>query len=48
MKDPVKYCQLYKDDGCSHVDGTLCDFNTCDMRLNYIELIETYNLLEEE
>ena len=24
--DPVHSCQLYKDRGCSHVDGFLCDF----------------------
>ena len=34
-KDPVKHCDLYKDDGCAHVDGYLCDFETCSMRLDY-------------
>lgn len=34
-KDPVKHCTLYKDEGCSHVDGILCDFDTCSMRINY-------------
>jgi hypothetical protein len=37
-KDPVKHCELYKDDGCSHVDGFLCDYETCEMRLEYMEL----------
>ena len=36
MKDPVKHCDLYKDEGCSHVDGFLCDFETCSMRLDYV------------
>lgn len=36
MKDPVKHCDLYKDEGCAHVDGFLCDFDTCPMRLEYI------------
>ena len=37
-KDPVKHCDLYKDDGCSHVDGFLCDYETCEMRLEYMDL----------
>lgn len=34
-KDPVKHCNLYKEEGCVHVDGTLCDFNTCTMRTDH-------------
>ena len=37
MKDPVKHCDVYKEDGCSHVDGYLCDFETCDIRLKWAE-----------
>ncbi|BAW19181.1 hypothetical protein [Ralstonia phage RP12] len=36
--DPVKHCRVYldKENGsCAHVDGMLCDFNTCSMRLEY-------------
>ena len=33
--DPVKHCRLYKDEGCSHVDGMLCDFPKCDMNDKY-------------
>ncbi len=33
--DPVKHCELYKKEGCSHVDGYLCDFKTCKMRIDY-------------
>jgi hypothetical protein len=38
--DPVKYCELYKDSGCSHVDGMLCEMETCKERLEYVELQE--------
>lgn len=33
-QDPVKHCNVYKQFGCSHVDGYLCDFKDCDIRLN--------------
>lgn len=49
-KDPVKYCNLYKEEGCAHVDGILCDFETCSMRITYdnkylalVELVEEHN-----
>jgi hypothetical protein len=35
--DPVKLCGVYKDKAggsCVHVDGPLCDFATCSMRLD--------------
>jgi hypothetical protein len=35
MTDPVKHCKLYSDEGCAHVDGFLCDYETCDMRIIY-------------
>lgn len=35
MKDPVRHCDLYKDEGCSHVDGYLCEFDSCDMRYQH-------------
>jgi hypothetical protein len=41
--DPVKHCILYKKLGCSHVDGMLCNFDTCKERL-YTEIWE----LEEQ
>lgn len=31
-EDPVKHCVIYKRYGCAHVDGFLCDFNTCEER----------------
>ena len=30
--DPVQFCEVYKEDGCSHVDGPLCDMRTCSLR----------------
>jgi len=27
--DPVRHCDLYKSEGCAHVDGFLCDMKTC-------------------
>ena len=34
-KDPVMKCELYKKEGCSHVDGFLCDYNKCTMRMEF-------------
>ena len=31
--DPLKYCRLYKEQGCSHVDGFLCNVDTCRERI---------------
>lgn len=31
LNDPVKKCELYKKEGCSHVDGILCDYPKCSM-----------------
>lgn len=33
--DPVHKCKVYLNKGCSHVDGILCDFLTCNIRLEY-------------
>lgn len=35
IKDPISHCILYKEEGCAHVDGMLCDFDTCSMRIGY-------------
>lgn len=35
--DPVKHCEVYKDEGCSHVDGLLCDVEDCPIREDYNE-----------
>ena len=29
--DPVYSCEVYNSQGCSHVDGFLCDMATCDI-----------------
>ena len=42
--DPVKRCEFYNDDGCSHVDGFLCDFPHCSMNNEYIERKKIYNI----
>ena len=34
--DPIKNCPVYKNEGCSHVDGLLCDFPTCDIYHDYM------------
>lgn len=34
--DPVRKCRLYKEQGCCHVDGFLCDFPDCSMNKEYI------------
>lgn len=33
--DPVYGCELYKEQGCAHVDGMLCDFPKCSMLADY-------------
>ena len=42
-KDPVKHCVVYKTEGCSHVDGMLCDYETCDIRLKYLEELKRFD-----
>lgn len=46
--DPVKYCNLYKEQGCSHVDGFLCDFNSCSMKQEYDNKYLALKMLVEE
>ena len=35
MNDPVKHCSVYKEIGCSHVDGYLCDYPDCSILKDY-------------
>lgn len=35
--DPVRNCQLYREKGCSHVDGFLCDYPSCSMLKDYLK-----------
>jgi hypothetical protein len=41
--DPVKYCELYRNEGCSHVDGLLCEMDTCKERRDYVEFLREKN-----
>jgi DNA-directed RNA polymerase subunit RPC12/RpoP len=34
--DPVFHCPVYKKDGCSHVDGMMCDFPYCHVLKDYV------------
>ncbi len=34
-KDPVYNCVVYVNQGCAHVDGMVCDFDKCDIRLRF-------------
>lgn len=36
-KDPVKHCEVYKERGCSFVDGPSCFMHTCSIRKQYFE-----------
>ena len=33
-KDPVKEYKTYKEKGCAHVDGILCNLDTCEIKGN--------------
>jgi hypothetical protein len=35
MKDPVRGCDVYKNIGCAHVDGFLCDYPNCSILKDY-------------
>ena len=35
--DPLYHCDLYKDKGCSHVDGFLCDYPKCCINIDYLD-----------
>ena len=43
MNDPVKGCDVYKNVGCTHVDGFLCDYPNCSILKEY-RMKTTYNL----
>lgn len=36
--DPLYSCEVFKERGCSHLDGYLCDMRTCDIRKRHIEV----------
>lgn len=33
--DPIRNCQVYKDEGCSLVDGPFCNFPKCSILYDY-------------
>ena len=33
--DPLYHCLVWKNEGCSHVDGLLCDYPKCEMLKEY-------------
>lgn len=35
--DPCKSCEVYKQIGCSHVDGYLCDFPSCSILEDFLQ-----------
>lgn len=37
MNDPCRVCDLYKEEGCVHVDGYLCKVETCEMLSDYLK-----------
>jgi len=38
--DPMESCELYKAEGCSHVDGYMCDYPSCTMNKEYLESLK--------
>ena len=45
--DPVYGCKVYRDLGCSHVDGLLCDFPNCCMNKKYLNELEMFELEQQ-
>ena len=35
MKDPIIHCPVYREIGCAHVDGYLCEVETCPIIVEY-------------
>ena len=35
--DPMLHCELYINEGCTHVDGMLCKYPKCTMRQDYLK-----------
>ena len=45
--DPLYSCMVYKDLGCSHIDGFLCDFPDCSMNKKYLLELEMFELEQQ-
>lgn len=37
QNDPALNCVVHNTDGCSHIDGMLCDFPKCEMDLKKLK-----------
>jgi len=35
MNDPIRGCDVYKNIGCAHIDGFLCDYPNCSILKEY-------------
>jgi hypothetical protein len=44
--DPVKHCEVYRKEGCSHVDGYLCHMETCDILEKFLQE-KNFEILQE-
>lgn len=47
LNDPIYNCEVYKSEGCSHVDGFLCDMKTCDIRVNHHDKLADIEKIRE-
>ncbi len=44
--DPVRHCEVYRKEGCSHVDGYLCHMETCDILEKFLQE-KNFEILQE-
>ena len=47
MIDPVKECDYYREVKCPHIDGQLCDMETCEILKEYKTFKENIRKIEE-
>lgn len=47
-KDPVYSCEVYKSEGCAHVDNPLCDMKTCTIRFEWMSNESDAELISKE
>jgi hypothetical protein len=38
--DPLHSCDVYKKEGCAHVDGYLCDMKTCIILKDHLDKLK--------
>lgn len=49
--DPAHYCDVYKEEGCAHVDGFLCAMDTCESlktRRDLKRVLETVKFVNKQ